>query len=149
MHRLWKNTQKSVMIKHIDMSLVKHTDYLKSISKDGARCPKNWCEVFRTRYGTSRLGIKRFWHDDWNFNIPLAIAVSRPRAVRLPALTKSYRNLHFLPVAGWNPGKKTTVTWSIERSAAVNKKKKTSNDDQLSNFKSSVESCFPLSLLHT
>ena len=33
--------------------------------------------------------------------IPLAIAGSRPRAGWLPALTKSYSNLHFLPVASW------------------------------------------------
>ena len=58
------HTKKSVMIKHIDMRLVKHTDELKSISKDGARCPKKWLEVFRTKYGTSHSGIKRFWHDD-------------------------------------------------------------------------------------
>ena len=45
-------------------------------------------------------------------SIPLAIAGSRPRAGWLPALTKSYRNLPLLPVASWNPGKKTTVIWS-------------------------------------
>ena len=58
------HTHKSVMIKHTDMSLVKHTDELKSFSKDGTRCPKQWYEVSRTRYGTSRPGIKRFWYDD-------------------------------------------------------------------------------------
>ena len=57
--------KKFVMIKHIEMSLVKkNTDGLKSISKDGARCPKKWYEVSRTRYGSSRPGIERFWHVD-------------------------------------------------------------------------------------
>ena len=59
-----KTHKNSVMIKHSDMSLVKHTDELKSISKEGARCSKKWYEVSRTRYGTSRPGIRRFWHDD-------------------------------------------------------------------------------------
>ena len=43
------------------------SDELKSISKDGARFPKKWYVVSRTRYETSRPDIKRFWHDDWNF----------------------------------------------------------------------------------
>ena len=45
-------------------------------------------------------------------SIPLAITGRRPRAGWLPALTKWYKNLPFLPVASWNPGKKTTVIWS-------------------------------------
>ena len=45
-------------------------------------------------------------------SIHLAIAGSRPRAGWQPALTKSDRNLLFLPVASWNLGKKTTVIWS-------------------------------------
>ena len=49
--------RKSVMIKLIDMSLVKRTDELKPISKHGARCPKMWHEVSRTKYGTSRPNI--------------------------------------------------------------------------------------------
>ena len=40
-----KNTHKqSVMIKRIDLNLVKHTDKLKFISKDGARCPQKVVE---------------------------------------------------------------------------------------------------------
>ena len=44
-----KKTNKTLMIKRIDMSLVKHTDELKSISKDGARCPKKWYEMSRRK----------------------------------------------------------------------------------------------------
>ena len=38
-----------------------------------------------------------------------AIAGSRTGACWLPALSKTYRNLSFLPVASWTPGKKTNV----------------------------------------
>ena len=123
------------MIKHIDMSLVKIYWWIKALSKDGARCPKKWYEVSRTRYGTSRSDIKGFGTTTETFSntisIPLAIASNlvpvvypasltivirvgyqtSPRAGWLPALTKSYRNMPFLPVASWNPGKKTTVIW--------------------------------------
>ena len=72
-------------------------------------------EVSRTRYGTSRPVSNGFCTTTEIFStisIPLTIAGSRPRAGWLPALTKSYSNLSFLPVASWNPGKKTTVIWS-------------------------------------
>ena len=40
-----KNKHKqSVMIKRIDLNLVKHTDKLRFISKDGARCPQKVVE---------------------------------------------------------------------------------------------------------
>ena len=42
-------------------------------------------------------------------SISLAIAGSRPRAGWLPALSKTYRNLHFLPLASWNLGKKINI----------------------------------------
>ena len=67
-------------------------------------------EVSRTRYGTSRPVSNGFCTTTEMFStisIPLTIAGSRPRA-----LTKSYSNLSFLPVASWNLGKKTTVIWS-------------------------------------
>ena len=57
-----------------------------------------WC--FR---GIYKGGL---WEDDLHVS-----ALSRPRAGWLPALTKLYGNLPFLPVASWNPRQKTTVIW--------------------------------------
>ena len=131
-----KNTQKSVMTEHIDMSLVKHTDELKFISKDGQGIPKSGTRCPEQDMGRIVPVSNGFDTTTETFNntisIPLTIASSlvpvvypasltivirvgyqtSPRAGRLPALTKSYRTLTFLPVASWNPGKKTTVIWS-------------------------------------
>ena len=84
-----------------------------SISKDGARCPKSgtMCpEQYMGRVVPVSNGFGTTTETFSNtISIPLAIAGSRSRAGWLPALTKSYRNLPFLPVASWNPGKKTIV----------------------------------------
>ena len=45
----------------------------------------------------------------YTISIPLAIAGSRPGTGWLPALSKTYRNMPFLPVARWNPGKKMNI----------------------------------------
>ena len=45
----------------------------------------------------------------YTISIPLAIAGSHPGAGWPPALLKTYRNLPFLPVTSWSPGKKTNV----------------------------------------
>ena len=64
------------------------------------------------RYWTSRLGRDGPVPNgprtcSYTISIPLAIAGSRPGAGWLSALSKTYRHLPFLPVAIWNPGKKT------------------------------------------
>ena len=53
----------------------------------------------------------------YTVSVPLAIAGSRLGAGWLPTLSKTYRNLPFLPVASWNPGKKTNVISSAHPSA--------------------------------
>ena len=79
------------------------------ISKSGTRCP----EQIMGRVVPVSNGFGTMTETFSNTtSIPLAIAGSRPRAGWLPALNKSYRNLPFLQVARWNPGKKTTVIWS-------------------------------------
>ena len=39
----------------------------------------------------------------------MSLPEGRPGAGWLQALSKTYRNLPFLPVVSWNPGKKTNV----------------------------------------
>ena len=41
--------------------------------------------------------------------IYMSLPVSRPGAGWLQALSKTYRNLPFLPVVSWDPGKDTNV----------------------------------------
>ena len=60
----------------------------------------------------SAILLPTFWTNRIPRNIYVSLPGSRPRAGWLPALTKSYRNLPFLPVASLNPVKKTTVIWS-------------------------------------
>ena len=79
---------------------------MQGVPKSGTRCP----EQDMGRIVPVSNGFDTMTETLSNtISIPLAIAGRRPRADRLPALTKSYRNLLFLPVASWNPGKKTTV----------------------------------------
>ena len=98
--------------KLIDMSMVKHADELKSVSKDGALTKFPEQDIGRVFPVSNGFGTAIETSSN-TISIPLAIAGSRPRAGWLLALTKSKRNLPFLPVASWNPGKKTTVIWSF------------------------------------
>ena len=109
--------KKTVMIRHIDMSLVKTYEWIKvhfkrwcKVSqKSGTRCRKQ--DMGRVVPVSNGFGTTTETFSN-TISIPLAIAGSRHRAGWLPALTKSNRNLPFLPVASWNPGKTTTVIWS-------------------------------------
>ena len=55
----------------------------------------------------------------WNMYLYIytirAIAENSAGAGWLPALSKTYRNLSFLPVASWTPGKKTNIMSSFSR----------------------------------
>ena len=87
---------------------------VQGVPKNGTRCPEQ--DMGRVVPVSNGFGTTTETFTN-TISIPPAIAESRPRAVCLPALTKSYRNLPFLPVhvASWNPGKKTTVILSSHR----------------------------------
>ena len=47
----------------------------------------------------------------------MSLPESRSGAGWLQALSKTYRNLPFLPVVSWNPGKKTNVISALVKDA--------------------------------
>ena len=55
---------------------------------------------------TDIVGAARAPEDPHNLCLSEALAPIMKFPTRVPALTKSYRNQHFLPVTSWNPGKK-------------------------------------------
>ena len=76
---------------------------VQGVPKSGTGCPEQ--DMGRVVLVSNGFGMTTETFSN-TISIPLAIAGNRPRAGWLPALTKSYRNLPFLPVASWNPGKK-------------------------------------------
>ena len=75
---------------------------VQDVPKSGTRCPEQ--DMGRVVPLSNGSGTTETFSN--TIYIPLTIAGSRIRAGWLPAVTKSYRNLPFLPKASWNPGKK-------------------------------------------
>ena len=108
---LYDKTYRYEFGKNILMNLSPFQNMVQGVPKCGKTCPEQ--DMGRVLLVSNGFGTTTETFNN-TISIQLATAGSRARAGWLPARTKSYRNLPFLPAASWNPGRKTTL-WDDQR----------------------------------